>query len=102
MPHQPPPLADVRMHGFSRRSEVPAVLEWIDRHTSRLGAEAVSLDDAAGRILAADVVSPVDVPGFDRAAMDGYALRGAETAARRLQAVRGPSIATREQLDGRG
>ena len=79
MPHQPPPLADVRMHGFSRRSEVPAVLEWIDRHVSRLPTEMVPLDDAAGRILAADVVSPVDVPGFDRAAMDGYALRGAET-----------------------
>ena len=27
----------------------------------------------------ADVVAPIDVPGFDRAAMDGYALRGAET-----------------------
>jgi molybdopterin molybdotransferase len=58
---------------------VPAVLEWIDRHAIRLGAEPVPLDEAAGRILADDVVSPFDVPGFDRAAMDGYALRGAET-----------------------
>jgi molybdopterin molybdotransferase len=79
MQDDPAPVSDVRMHGFSRRSEVPAVLEWIDRHAARLGAETVPLDDAAGRILAAEVVSPVDVPGFDRAAMDGYALRGAET-----------------------
>ena len=77
MPHQPPPPADVRMHGFSRRSEVPDVLEWIDRHAVRLSTETVALDDAAGRILAADVVSPVDVPGFDRAAMD--AMRTANT-----------------------
>src|SRR5215470_13185969 len=75
-----PPSADVRMHGFRQRSEVPAVLEWIDRHASRLGQETVPLEEAAQRILAADVIAPLDVPAFDRAAMDGYALRGAETA----------------------
>ena len=68
------------MHGFAQRSEVPAVLEWIDRHAAPLGDETVPLEDAAGRVLAADIVSPLDVPGFDRAAMDGYAVRGAETA----------------------
>ncbi len=71
---------DVRMHGFSRRSEVPAVLAWIDLHAHRLGSETVPLGESAGRVLAADVIAPLDVPAFDRAAMDGYALRGAETA----------------------
>jgi molybdopterin molybdotransferase len=80
MHNDTPSVADVRMHGFSRRSEVPAVLEWIGRHAPPLGDETVPLEDAAGRTLAADVVSPIDVPGFDRAAMDGYALRGSETA----------------------
>ena len=80
MPNEPPRIDDVRMHGFSRRSEVPAVLDWIERHASRLDVEALPLEDAAGRVLAADLVSPLDVPGFDRAAMDGYALRGAESA----------------------
>jgi molybdopterin molybdotransferase len=75
-----PSSADVRMHGFSRRSEVPAVLQWIDRHALPLPPENVALEQAASRILAADLVSPLDVPGFDRAAMDGYALRGADTA----------------------
>ncbi len=75
-----PRARDVRMHGFAQRSEVPAVLEWIDRQAQRLGDESVPLEDAAGRILASDVIAPLNVPGFDRAAMDGYALRGAETA----------------------
>lgn len=67
------------MRGFSRRAEVETVLKWIGQHASRLTHEVVSIEQAAGRILAADVVAPADVPGFDRAAMDGYALRGAET-----------------------
>jgi molybdopterin molybdotransferase len=70
---------DVRMHGFRERSEVHDALAWVDSHSSRLGDEIISLDDASGRVLAADVTAPLDVPGFDRAAMDGYALRGTET-----------------------
>src|SRR6185436_18707461 len=34
---------------------------------------------AAGRVLAAAVVSGVDVPGFDRATMDGYAVKAEST-----------------------
>jgi molybdopterin molybdotransferase len=73
-------IPDVRMHGFRKRSEVPAVLDWIDQHALRLGAESAPLEEACGRTLAAEVIAPLDVPGFDRAAMDGFALRGAETA----------------------
>ena len=70
---------DVRMQGFRQRSEVPVVLEWIDRSAARLGPESVPLDACVDRVLAGDVVAGIDVPGFDRAAMDGYALRGEET-----------------------
>ena len=42
----------------------------------RLPAETVSLAEAAGRVLAADVYSPSDDPPFDKSAMDGYALGG--------------------------
>ena len=80
MSSEAPKMPDVRMHGFRQRSEVPVALDWIDRHAARLADEIVALEDAAGRTLAAAVVAPLDVPGFDRAAMDGYALRGAETA----------------------
>jgi molybdopterin molybdotransferase len=34
----------------------------------------VALDAAVGRILASDIVSPLSLPGFDNAAMDGYAV----------------------------
>ena len=43
-----------------------------------LAPEAVALREAPGRVLAADVVCPIDIPGFDRSAMDGYALRSAD------------------------
>jgi putative molybdopterin biosynthesis protein len=45
----------------------------------KAGQEIVPLERAFGRVLDERVVSNVDVPGFDRAAMDGYALRSAET-----------------------
>ncbi len=38
------------------------------------GQEEASLEAAVGRILAEDVVSPIDVPGGDNAAVDGYAV----------------------------
>lgn len=40
--------------------------------------ESVSLEQAAGRILAADCVSPIDVPPHCNSAMDGYALKSAD------------------------
>jgi molybdopterin molybdotransferase len=68
------PVEDVRMHGFSRRHTVDEALQWLDAQLRTLPAEDVPLRDAAGRVLAAAVVSDVDVPGFDRATMDGYAV----------------------------
>jgi molybdopterin molybdotransferase len=41
--------------------------------------EAVPLDEAAGRVLAVDVVAGFDVPPFDRASMDGYAVKARST-----------------------
>jgi putative molybdopterin biosynthesis protein len=44
-----------------------------------LPAETVALGDALGRVLAADVVAPIDVPPFDRSGVDGFAVRAADT-----------------------
>ena len=44
-----------------------------------LGRERVALEDLVGRVLAEDVRSDVDVPGFDRSNMDGFAVRAADT-----------------------
>src|SRR5690349_2632076 len=41
--------------------------------------ERVRLEDAGGRVAAADVTSPIDVPPFARSAMDGYAVVAADT-----------------------
>ncbi len=42
--------------------------------------ERVAIRSALGRVLAADVTSPIDVPGHDNSAMDGYAVRFADLA----------------------
>ena len=44
-----------------------------------LGVESVPLDSALGRVLAADIVSPVDVPSFDRSNVDGFAVIAQDT-----------------------
>src|SRR5688500_11125542 len=41
--------------------------------------ERVALEAALGRVLAADVLSPVDVPSFDRSNVDGFAVVAADT-----------------------
>jgi molybdopterin molybdotransferase len=50
-------------------------------NVAALGIERVGLLDALGRVLAAEVRSPRDIPGFDNSAMDGYAVRAADVAA---------------------
>lgn len=49
-------------------------LDALRKDVTLLGTEWVTLDAAAGRILAADVCAIIDVPPFDTSAMDGYAL----------------------------
>jgi putative molybdopterin biosynthesis protein len=46
---------------------------------SPLDAESVSLSAALSRVLAADVIAPVDAPPFDRSNVDGFAVRAADT-----------------------
>ena len=44
----------------------------------RVGTERVGLDRGLGRILAEDVLSDMDMPPFNKSAMDGYACRRAD------------------------
>jgi molybdopterin molybdotransferase len=73
------PFFDVRMRGFRDRADVDEVLSSLLRRVGPLPPESVSLCEACGRVLAQDIVAEVSVPSFDRAAMDGYALRAEET-----------------------
>ena len=55
-----------------------ALAELMARAQPSLPAQTVSTFDADGRVLAQDLVSPLDVPGHDNSSMDGYAVRLAD------------------------
>ncbi len=68
-------MPDYRPEGLrvqQARSIIDALVQPV-RETERL-----ALRSALGRVLAEDIVSPIDVPGHDSAAMDGWALRGCD------------------------
>jgi molybdopterin molybdotransferase len=67
------------MRGFAERADVEEVERFLAARTRALEAEPVALLECASRVLAEEVVAAVDVPGFARAAMDGYAVRGEDT-----------------------
>ena len=69
----PSPLAanDEKLSVAEARAAIAARLQPI------AGDEAVPLMQALNRVLAADVISPIDVPAHDHSAMDGYAFDGA-------------------------
>jgi molybdopterin biosynthesis enzyme len=52
----------------------------IDAAVPIVRTEQVTLIESDGRVLARDVTAPMDVPPFDRAAMDGYAVMATDTA----------------------
>ncbi|WP_297458091.1 gephyrin-like molybdotransferase Glp [Thermococcus sp.] len=54
-------------------------LEVVDSLPLEPEMERISLEEALGRVLAEDTVSPIDVPPFNRATVDGYALRSEDT-----------------------
>jgi len=72
-------VTDIRLIGFSSRAPLTDALAWIDAHTTTLASERVALAEAVGRVLTSPVVSAVDLPGIDCAAMDGYAVHAVET-----------------------
>jgi len=54
----------------------------IERISPVAKAEEVTLVAARGRVLARDILSPLDLPPFDNSAVDGYAVRHADLAAK--------------------
>src|SRR5215471_15734591 len=59
---------------------VTEAIQIVLTHTTRLGTEAVALSQTLNRILAVDIIADTDLPPFDRAQMDGYAIRAADVA----------------------
>ena len=75
------PLADGRQTQFLSVITRDEATERFRRHLTLapLGHETVALGAALGRVLGDDVVAAVDVPGFDRSNVDGFAVQAADT-----------------------
>jgi molybdopterin molybdotransferase len=76
---------------------VAEAIQIVRQETKPLGSERVQLQGVLGRVLAEDVVADSDLPPFDRAQMDGYAVRAED--------VKSPPVRLRivgESAAGRG
>jgi len=70
-----------------------AIEQLLAQATAVAEPEPVELAAAAGRVLAQDLASPLDVPGFDNSAMDGYALHS-----RDLEAARNAGLPVTQRI----
>ncbi|NJE10772.1 gephyrin-like molybdotransferase Glp [Thermococcus sp. MAR1] len=64
---------------FLKVVSLEKALEVINSFPLEPKIETVPLNEALGRVLAEDVTSPINVPPFDRATVDGYAVRAEDT-----------------------
>ena len=60
--------------------EMDDAIRIVMENTQTIDKIRVGLDDVLGRVLSEDVRSDIDMPPFDKALMDGYALQGADIA----------------------
>ncbi|MCS7121006.1 MAG: hypothetical protein NZ895_00155, partial [Archaeoglobaceae archaeon] len=67
------------MREFKKLEKLDSALEKLLKKVKSLDPEKVSVYHCSNRVLAEDVFAPIDVPPFDRAAMDGYALKAEDT-----------------------
>lgn len=71
---------DRRESGFKRRTRVAdARATLLDAASPHDRTESVPVESADGRVVAEPIDAPAPVPGYDRAAMDGYAVRASDT-----------------------
>lgn len=68
-------MYNVQMLPFSKRSSVAEAIDWTDKALPNLGCENIASMQADGRVLAQAITSTVNVPGFHRSMMDGFAVR---------------------------
>ena len=71
---------EARGAGFKHLTPTHEALETLTRNLSvKLEEEQVAVNESLGRVIASDVTSDVNIPPFDRAAMDGFAVRAEDT-----------------------
>ena len=73
-------MMDRRERNMGRRELMPLdeAMDVILGSARLLGTEEVGIANAAGRVLAGDLVSDIDMPPFDKSAMDGFACRSSD------------------------
>jgi molybdopterin molybdotransferase len=71
----------VKLKGFQKLTLTDQALQsWLNAlQIGKPKVAAVSLQDASGRVLAEDVIAQEDLPRFDKSAVDGYALKSADS-----------------------
>ncbi|MHA1762824.1 MAG: molybdopterin molybdotransferase MoeA [Promethearchaeota archaeon] len=69
----------LRKIGFAKFTSLEDSLRKLFSHVSTLPSEEIHISQSLNRILAEDISSKIDVPPFDRAAMDGYAIRAEDS-----------------------
>ena len=70
-----------RLKGFEKLMNVDEALRRFLTETkiTLLGKETVTLSEGYNRVLASDIKAEIDIPPFDRSAMDGYAVKAENT-----------------------
>jgi len=69
----------LRKIGFAKLTSVEDALDLLFSNTKTVNTEEIDTPKALNRIIAEDIESEIDVPGFDKSAMDGYALIAEDT-----------------------
>lgn len=67
-------MEKLRKIGFSKLTTLEDALEQLFYHVSLNPVEEIEISNSLNRILAANIISEIDIPPFDRSAMDGYAI----------------------------
>ncbi|CAJ36061.1 molybdopterin molybdotransferase MoeA [Methanocella arvoryzae] len=66
--------------GFQTKTSIDKALDiFLSSFEPLAAVEQVTIEECDGRVLSADILSPRDVPHYDRSAMDGYAVRAEDT-----------------------
>jgi molybdopterin molybdotransferase len=79
LPEPDTPLRERPWEDVERMIGVDDALQRVLAAVSPLEPESLPILDAIGRVTAADLIAPVDIPPFRNSAMDGYAVRAADT-----------------------
>ena len=67
-------MEKLRKIGFSKLTPLEDALETLFSHIQLNPIEEIEINDALNRILAINIICEMDIPPFDRSAMDGYAI----------------------------